>query len=39
MHLVHVWYDDRDWSKILRSTIPTPVQDLKVKVMALEFLW
>ena len=23
MYLVHVWYDDRYWSKILRSTIPT----------------
>ena len=30
--LVHVWYDDRYWSKILRGTIPTPVHDLKVKV-------
>ena len=32
MDLVHVWYDDRYWSKILHSTIPTPIHDLKVKV-------
>ena len=32
MDLVHVWYDDRCWSKILHSTIPTPIHDLKVKV-------
>ena len=32
MDLVHVWYDDRYWSKILHSTIPTPKHDLKVKV-------
>ena len=25
MDLVYVWYDDRHWSKILLSTIPTPV--------------
>ena len=37
-YLVHVWYDDRYWSKILCSTIPTPVHDLKVKVRALDFL-
>ena len=36
MDLVHVWYDDRYWSKILHSTIPTPIHDLKVKVMYLE---
>ena len=22
--LIHLWYDDTYWSKILRSTIPTP---------------
>ena len=32
MDLVHVWYDDRHWSKILHSTIPTPIYDLQVKV-------
>ena len=32
MGLVHVWYDDRYGSKILHSTIPTPIHDLKVKV-------
>ena len=39
MYLVRVWNDDRDWSKILCSTIPTPVHELKVKVMDLEFLY
>ena len=34
----HVWYDKRYWFKIWRSTIPTPVQYLKVKVTDLEFL-
>ena len=32
MDLVHVWYGDRYWSKILHSNIPTPLPDLKVKV-------
>ena len=36
MDLVHVWYDDRYWSKILHSTIPTPIHDLKGKVTYLE---
>ena len=36
MDLVHVWYDDRYWSKILHSTIPTPINDRKVKVTDLE---
>ena len=36
MDLVHVWYDNRYWSKILHSTIPTPTYDLKVKVTDLE---
>ena len=38
MYLVHVWYDDRYWSKVLRRTTRTPVQDLKVKEKDLEFL-
>ena len=38
MDLVHVCYDDRYWSKILLSTISTPVHDLKVKVTDLELL-
>ena len=39
MDLVHVWYDDRYWSKIsLQGDIPTPVHDLKVKVTDLEVL-
>ena len=37
MDLIHVWYDDRYWAKILLSTIPTPVNDPKVKVTDLEF--
>ena len=38
MYLVHVWYDDViHWSKIVRGTIPTPLDDLKVKVTDLEF--
>ena len=35
MDLVYVWYV---WSKILLSTIPTPMYDLKVKVTDLELL-
>ena len=38
MDLVHVWYDDRYRSKILHSTIPTPIHDLKVKVTDLVML-
>ena len=34
MDLVHVWYDDRYWSKILHSTIP--INDFKVKATDLE---
>ena len=33
--LIHVWYDDTYWSKILHSTIPTPLG--QVKVTDLEF--
>ena len=36
MDLVHVWYDDRYWSKLLFITVPTPIHDLKVKVTDLE---
>ena len=38
MDLVYIWYDDRHWSKILLSTIPTSMHDLKVKVIDLELL-
>ena len=38
--LIHLWYDDKCtyWSKILRSTIPTTLGHVKVKVTDLEFL-
>ena len=36
MDLAHVSYDDRYWSRILHSIIPTPIHDLKVKVTDLE---
>ena len=36
MDLVYIWSDDRYWSKILFSTISTPMHDLKVKVTDLE---
>ena len=36
MDFVYIWYDDRYLSKILFSTIPTPMHDLKVKVTDLE---
>ena len=39
MDLVYVSYDYyRHWSKILLSTIPTLMHDLKVKVTDLELL-
>ena len=38
MDFIHVWYDDRYLSKILRGTISTLVHDLKVKVMDWEVL-
>ena len=38
MDLVNVWCDDRHWSKILLSTIPNPLYDVKVKVADLELL-
>ena len=36
--LVHVWYDKRYGSKIVRTTIPTPMHDLKVKVRLRTFM-
>ena len=36
--LIHLWYDDTYWSKILRSTIPTTQGHVKVKLTDLEFL-
>ena len=38
MDLVYIWYDDRYCSKIVFSTIPTPMHNLKVKVTDLELL-
>ena len=38
MDLVYVWYDDRHRSKILLSTVPIPMHDLKVKFTDLELL-
>ena len=35
--LIHLWYDDIYWSKILRGTIPTTLGHVKVKVTDLEF--
>ena len=35
--LIHLWCDDTYWSKILRSTIPTTLGHVKVKVTDLEF--
>ena len=35
--LIRLWYDDTYWSKILRSTIPTTLGHVKVKVTDLEF--
>ena len=34
---IHLWYDDTYWSKILRSTIPTTLGDVNVKVTDYEF--
>ena len=36
-NLIHLWYDDTYWSKILHSTIPTTLGHDKVKVTELEF--
>ena len=35
--LIHLWYDDTYWSKILRNTISTTLGHVKVKVTDLEF--
>ena len=34
--LLHLWYDDTYWSKILHITIPTTIGHIKVKVTDLE---
>ena len=34
---IELWHDDRALSKILCSTIPIPVHDLKIKVTDFEF--
>ena len=34
-NLIHLWYDDTYWSKILPSSIPTPLVHVKVKVTAM----
>ena len=36
-YLIHLWYGDTYWSKILCSTIPTTLDHVKVKVTDLEF--
>ena len=38
MDLVHVWCDDRCWSKIAHSAIPTLIHGFKVKVTDFELL-
>ena len=35
--LIHLWYDDIYWSRILRSTSHTTIGHVKVKVTDLEF--
>ena len=37
-NLIHLWYDFTYWSKILRSTIPTTLGHVKVKVTDLVFM-
>ena len=37
MDFIQLWHDDRALSKILCSTIPIPVHDLKIKVTDFEF--
>ena len=39
MDFIHLWRDDRALSKILCSTIPIPVHDLKIKVTDFEFFF
>ena len=36
MHFIQLWCDDRALSKILCSTIPIPVHDIKIKVLHIE---
>ena len=38
IYLNYVWYDDRYWFKILFSTIPTPGNDLQIKITDLEIV-
>ena len=38
MDFIQLWRDDRALSKILCSTIPIPVHDLKIKVTDFDFL-
>ena len=38
MDFIQLWRDDTALSKILCSTIPIPVHDLKIKVTDFEFL-
>ena len=37
MDFIQLWRDDRALSKILCSTIPVPVHDLKIKVTDFDF--
>ena len=37
MDVIQLWHDDRALSKILCSTIPIPVHDLKIKVTDFDF--
>ena len=39
MDFIQLWRGDRALSKILCSTIPIPVQDLKIKVTDFEFFF
>ena len=36
MDLLHIWHEDRYWSKILFGIIPSPAYDLEFKVTDLE---
>ena len=38
MDFIQLWCDDRALSKILCSTIPIPVHDIKIKVTDFDFL-
>ena len=37
MDFIQLWCEDRAFSKILCSTIPIPVHDLKIKLKDFEF--